>query len=252
MSLIDNGERFPLVSLFGERKQFVVYGYSQPQRNPDKIDLLQQFTPGLTSQSPVSEKVVITAIAGKFHVRLPRKTYTTSELTPEYRSLSTQSVRILAGEVAKLPSTYPPPFFGTDSSASPLLIPESTTVMPGPSIYPRNVNNVQYTLWKDEVVKFDLNFDPAFNNVSTSRSLQPQSFQTSFQHTHLQIPVEFGTYTSEWFPFPITFCKAEHHPFFMFFSDTNNYSFETNQIRIEYEFSIVYHEASETPYTPPE
>lgn len=118
MSVIDNGERFPIVSYFGETKQKVINSNTAPHRNAHvKIDILDYLLPNEEiPDAPTSEKVVITSICGKFFTSIRRRTYTNAQLTAaaplQYQnSLSGTSARVLAGAVEKLPATYPPPFY---------------------------------------------------------------------------------------------------------------------------------------------
>lgn len=266
MSLIDHGERFPLVSYFGTKKQKVINGNVSPHRDSEVvIDILDFMLPNAEDPTaPTSQKIAITAICCKYFPHVRRRTFTSAQLIaaetlPYQQSITSTATRILAGTLDKVPETRPPAFSSSvGAESSPLLRPPTDVrniVFPGPTIWPRNVNNPQYSLWYDEVFDFDMILGPDVFGTSTSRSSQAQTKRGSFQATHLNIPVEFGTYYSEDYEMNVPYPMCPQHPFIKIHADVPAPEYPlTPMINVPYQISVVYHEVSGTPfimYDPP-
>lgn len=114
MSVHDNGERFPIISYFGELKQKVITGYVTPSYAPQVVDILSFFTKTAgSSTQPSTDSFIITAICLKAVCRVDATTLTAAQLSPVWpnpirRYLSTPSIRVLGGTVAGLPTVVPP------------------------------------------------------------------------------------------------------------------------------------------------
>lgn len=250
MSVVDNGERYPLVQYFGPRKQKVITGYSTPGNTPIVVDILSQFSKVAgSSTNPETDSFVITAISLKAVCRVDATTLTSAQISPVWpdpirRYLSTPSVRVLVGTIESLPTVVPPflsnPVFSY--ADSPLVeAPFSSSGTIGPTVYPRDFTKPEYTIWQDETVEFPLKYVPDIKGVSTSRTVLPESRRILSPNTYLDIPCDFRfEEVSAPFPSTITHRDAVSRPFLMFVTDW--VSGAPLLIHFNYQLNIIFHE----------
>lgn len=250
MSVHDNGERFPIISYFGERKQKVITGYVTPSYAPQVVDILSFFTKTAgSSTEPSTDSFIITAICLKAVCRVDATTLTQVQLSPVWpnpirRYLSTPSIRVLVGTLAGLPTVVPP--FLTNPVLSypdsPLIeSPFSSAGTVGPTVYPRNLLKPEYTIVHDEVTEFPLRYTPDIKGVPTSRTIMPKSKRQSVQHTMLNIRCDFRTETfSDPFPVTVTYRDCDQRPFLMFVTD--HVDGAPLLIHFNYQISVIFHD----------
>lgn len=251
MSIHDNGERFPIVSYFGARKQKIITGYATPGNTPTVVDILSFFNKDAVDPSnPSTDGFIITAISIKAVCRVDAVTLTANQLSPVWpdpirRYLSTPSIRVLAGTVEGLPLEQQPLFSMPFNYANSPLVeaPFISSGTVGPTLYPRNLRKDEFTLWHDEVSEFPLTYVPDILGVSTSRTIQPQSKRQTVQHTMLQLRCDFRF---EEIPLGqgqtaiVVHRDAIHRPFLMFVTDYVNNA--PNLIHFNYQINICFHE----------
>lgn len=251
MSLQDHGERAPIVSYFGLRKQKVITGYVTPGSTPQVIDILSYFVKdAVDPTNPATDSFVITAISIKAVCRVDATTLTSAQLSPVWpdpirRGLSTPAIRVLAGTVEGLPEEQQPlfltPFFYVNSPLIEKPMPSAGIV--GPTVYPRNFNKEEFTIWHDEVTEFPLVYVPDINGVDTSRTILPQSKRQTVAHTMLQLNVNFRFESIPMPPFGsviVVHRDAVHRPFLMFVTD--QIAGAPLLIHFNYQINIVFHD----------
>lgn len=250
MSLIDNGERAPIVSYFGLRKQKVITYYITPGNVPYAIDILSYFDKdALDPTNPATDSFVITAISIKAVCRIDATTVTAAQLSPVWpdpirRGMSTPAIRVLAGTVEGLPEEQSP-LFSTPFSYenSPLIEkPMPSPGIIGPTVYPRNFTKEQFTIWHDEVSEFPLVYVPDIKGVATSRTILPQSKRQTVAHTMLQLKANFRfeEVSTPFGPMTIVHRDAVHRPFLMFVTDRIPEG--PHLIHFNYQINIVFHD----------
>lgn len=250
MSLIDHGERPPIVQYFGQRKQKVISQYITPGFVPYVINILDLFNKVVGSATnPETDTFVITAISIKAVCRVDATTLTAAQLSPVWpdpirRYLSTPSVRLLAGTIKDEATTVPPfltnaPFVYSDSPLIEAPFPSAGKI--GPTVYPRDFSKAQFTIWHDETVEFPLVYVPDIKGVSTSRTVLPQSKRIIVPNTFLNLSCTIREETvTDPLPYTFTYRDAVERPFLMFVSDWVTGA--PLLIHFNYQINIVFHE----------